>query len=290
MSNRILVTGANGQLGKEMQRVAASDPKNHYMFTDIAELDITDKGAVEAMVVENKIDVVVNCAAYTQVDQAEDDEAQAYLINCTAVAHLAAACQAHNATLIHISTDYVFDGTENIPYTEMKRVKPIGVYGKTKLQGEHEVIMSGCKYIMIRTSWLYSKWGHNFVKTMQRLTKEREQISVIFDQIGTPTYAGDLADFISEIITKKQLHQIGTYHYSNEGVTSWYDFAVEINDFCGHNCHIMPIHSYEYPCKVKRPHYSVLDKAKCKEVFGVKIPHWRASLVRCLTSIDNDSI
>ncbi len=278
------MTGANGQLGHEMQRVATTSG-DRYIFTDVAELDITDYGAISKMVAENSVDVIVNCAAYTNVDKAEDDKALANLLNNTAAGYLAMAAKMADATLIHISTDYVFDGSAHIPYTEDQQTAPIGVYGKTKLAGEQSVIESGCNYIIIRTSWLYSQWGGNFVKTMQRFTSERETLSVIFDQIGTPTYAGDLADAIGQIITTDQLSKSGTYHFSNEGVCSWYDFAQHICNMSCNVCDIRPIHSSEYPAKVTRPHYSVLDKTMFKETFGVEIPYWTKSLKRCIEEL-----
>ncbi len=286
MSKTILVTGANGQLGNEMRRVAESS-NNRYIFTDVAELDITDYSAISNMVTSEGVDVIVNCAAYTNVDKAEDDEAFANLLNNTAAGYLAMAAKVANATLIHISTDYVFDGSAHIPYTEDQPTKPIGVYGKTKLAGEKSVIESGCSYIIIRTSWLYSKWGGNFVKTMQRLTAERETLSVIFDQVGTPTYAGDLANAIGNIISTNRLDKSGTYHFSNEGVCSWYDFATMIAEKSGNTCDITPIHSDEFPAKVTRPHYSVLDKTKFKTTFGVKIPYWSVSLDKCICELKN---
>ncbi len=284
MSKTILVTGANGQLGHEMQRVAKSS-KDRYIFTDVAELDITDFEAISTMVTSERVDVIVNCAAYTNVDKAEDDEAFADLLNNTAAAYLAKAAKENNATLIHVSTDYVFDGSAHIPYTEEQPTKPIGVYGVTKLAGELSVAECGCNYIIIRTSWLYSQWGGNFVKTMQRLTAERDTLSVIFDQVGTPTYAGDLADAIGEIIATDQLSKSGTYHFSNEGVCSWFDFAQVIAQKSGNECKISPIHSDEFPAKVTRPHYSVLDKTKIKTTFGIDIPYWMVSLDKCINEL-----
>ncbi len=281
MSRQILVTGSEGQLGRELQRAAAgSDDK--YIFTDIDCLDITDIEAIRRVVTENRVDVILNCAAYTNVDGAEDDKQQCDLINNLAVKNLATVTKEHNATLIHISTDYVFDGTSHTPYTENCATAPIGVYGTTKLQGERSIIDMRCNHIIIRTSWLYSAWGNNFVKTMQRLTSERDTLNVIFDQVGTPTYAGDLTDAIVGILTSDNLTKEGIYHYSNEGVCSWYDFAIEIAQLSGSECNITPIHSDEYPARVKRPHYSVLDKTKFKTTFGVKIPHWRESLMKCI--------
>lgn len=277
----ILVTGANGQLGMEMRNVS-SGSSDHYIFTDVAELDITDDSAVERMMGDGHIDVIVNCAAYTNVDKAEEDEATADLLNHRAVEILASAALRHDATLIHISTDYVFDGSSCIPYREDAPTAPIGAYGRTKLAGETAILASGCRYLIFRTSWLYSPYGKNFVKTMMHLTSEKDSLKVVFDQVGTPTYAGDLAALIHKVITDRQLDQQGIYHYSNEGVCSWYDFAVEICRQCGNVCDIRPCHSDEFPSKVKRPHYSVLDKMKVKSVFRTAIPHWRQSLERCL--------
>lgn len=279
----ILVTGANGQLGNEMRRVGSTSP-NNYIFTDIAELDITDKQAVMEFVGSNKVDIIINCAAYTNVDKAEDDAQTAMLINATAVANLAAAAKSVSGTLIHISTDYVFGTEGNTPRTEDMAVNPLGVYGKTKLEGEREIAASGCKALIFRTAWLYSEFGNNFVKTMLRLTAERPHLNVVFDQVGTPTYAGDLAVLIHSII-EYGLYEgnEGVYHFSNEGVCSWYDFACEIAAAAGHTtCQIDPCHSNEFPSKVVRPPYSVLDKSKVKRVFGVDIPHWRSSLLHCL--------
>ncbi len=284
MSKTILVTGANGQLGREMQRVASSS-SDRYIFTDVAELDIADYEAVLGVVASERVDVIVNCAAYTNVDKAEEDEAFADLLNNTAAGYLAKAAASTGATLIHISTDYVFDGSAHIPYTEEQPTRPIGVYGVTKLAGEISVAESGCNYIIIRTSWLYSAWGNNFVRTMQRLTSERDTLSVIFDQVGTPTYAGDLAEAIGAIISTDQLGKSGVYHFSNEGVCSWYDFAYAIAEKSGNECRILPIHSAEYPAKVTRPHYSVLDKTKIKETFGIEIPYWTASLDKCIKQL-----
>ncbi len=282
MSKNILITGANGQLGNEIRTLAVSSQEN-YIFTDVAELDITDKQSVVEFVKSNDIQVVVNCAAYTQVDKAEDDEVFADKINHLAVSYLAEACRENSATLIHISTDYVFDGSGNIPYTEDVPTAPLGVYGKTKLAGENAVITSGCKYLIIRTSWLYSSFGNNFVKAMQRLTVEKDALKVVFDQAGTPTYAADLAKVIVHIIeNEKYKSNQGVYHFSNEGVCSWYDFAIAIRDLFGNECNIQPCHSDEFPSKVKRPHFSVLDKTKIKETFDLTIPHWKESLTNCV--------
>ncbi len=291
MNRHVLVTGANGQLGNALrQAVQSSSSGDSYLFTDVNELDITDIEAIGKCVKDNGIDTIVNCAAYTNVDKAEDDYELANLLNNTAAGNLAKVAGECGATLIHISTDYVFDGAANVPYAEQCQSSPIGVYGVTKLAGEQSVINSGTPYIIIRTSWLYSPWGGNFVKTMLRLTAERESLGVIFDQIGTPTYAVDLAAVIVKIIADNQLDNVGVYHFSNEGVCSWYDFAQEINEIGANCCKIAPLHSWEYPSKVTRPHYSVLDKSKIKSTFGVEIPYWRDSLVRCIKKIQNNEL
>ena len=281
-SKRILVTGANGQLGSEMRRLGEISP-NEYIFTDVAELDITDKDAVIAFTQQNNISVIVNCAAYTNVDKAEDDEATAELINATAVRNLAEAAKSVDATLFHVSTDYVFGSEGNTPRTEDMPLNPLGAYGRTKLHGEQAIAEVGAKAIIIRTAWLYSEYGNNFLKTMLRLTKEKETLNVVFDQVGTPTYAGDLAMPIFSIIEGDYYNgNEGVYHFSNEGVCSWYDFAQEISTAMGHKCQISPCHSNEFPSKVTRPPYSVLDKTKIKRTFGVDIPHWRESMIYCL--------
>lgn len=283
---RILVTGCNGQLGRELQRLGAISPHT-YLFTDLADLDITDRQAVFEYVSREHADVIINCAAYTDVDRAEEDEATAERVNAEAVHNLAEAARRIDGTLFHISTDYVFGGEGNIPFTEEMPVNPLGAYGRTKLHGEEAILASGCKALVIRTAWLYSEWGRNFLKTMLRLTRERETLQVVFDQVGSPTYAGDLALAIFSII-EKDLYagKEGIYHFSNEGVCSWYDFAVEIAEAAGHNhCSISPCHSDEFPSKVRRPAYSVLDKSKIKRTFGLEIPHWRDSMRYCIARI-----
>lgn len=282
----VLVTGANGQLGNEMRRLGSISP-NNYIFTDVAELDITDKAAVVQFVATNSVDVIVNCAAYTNVDKAEDDQATAELINATAVANLAEAVKAVDGTLIHVSTDYVFGTDGNTPRTEDMPTAPLGVYGVTKLHGEQAIAASGCKALIFRTAWLYSEFGNNFLKTMLRLTAERPALNVVFDQVGTPTYAGDLAVLIFSIIEYGTYEgNEGIYHFSNEGVCSWYDFATEIAAAAGHTeCRINPCHSDEFPSKVTRPPYSVLDKTKVKRTFDVEIPHWRESMIHCINRL-----
>ena len=282
----ILITGANGQLGCEMRRLGAVSP-NNYIFTDVAELDITNAAAVMYVAKHYSIDAIVNCAAYTNVDKAESDETTAELINATAVANLAAAMKEVGGTLFHVSTDYVFGSEGNTPRTEDMPLNPLGVYGRTKLHGEQAIIESGCKALIFRTAWLYSEFGNNFLKTMLRLTAEKEQLNVVFDQVGTPTYAGDLALAIFSIIEAGVYEgNEGIYHFSNEGVCSWYDFAVEIATVAGNtNCRINPCHSSEFPSPVTRPPYSVLDKTKIKNTFDIDIPHWRESMEYCIKRI-----
>ena len=282
----ILVTGANGQLGCEMRRLGSVSP-NNYIFTDVAELDITNADAVMYVAKHYSIDAIINCAAYTNVDKAESDEATAELINATAVANLATAMKEVGGTLFHVSTDYVFGSEGNTPRTEDMPLNPLGVYGKTKLHGEQAILESGCKALIFRTAWLYSEFGNNFLKTMLRLTAEKEQLNVVFDQVGTPTYAGDLALAIFSIIEAGVYEgNEGIYHFSNEGVCSWYDFAVEIAAVAGNTgCRINPCHSSEFPSPVTRPPYSVLDKTKIKATFDIDIPHWRESMEYCIKRI-----
>lgn len=283
----ILITGANGQLGNEMRNVSRlSDDR--YIFTDIAELDITSIEAIRKMVNLEDVDVIVNCAAYTNVDKAEDDTELADLINNKAVANLATIAKEADAQLIHISTDYVFGGNRhNTPITEDAVTNPLGVYGETKLRGEEAIHTIGCKYLIFRTAWLYSAYGNNFVKTMRRLTNERDTLNVVFDQVGSPTYAADLASIIYNVIENRLFseHQ-GIYHFSNEGAISWYDFAQAICELSGNHCNILPCHSNEFPSKVTRPSYSVLDKTKVKNDFNITIPYWKDSLIKCIHQLE----
>lgn len=286
MSN-ILITGANGQLGNEMANLAPKSAANHYFLTDVAELDITDLDAVRAFVHANQIDVIANCAAYTNVDKAEDDIATADLINHKAAENLAVVCKEVDALLIHISTDYVFQGEMNTPCKEDEPTNPLGAYGRTKLAGEQAIATVGCRSLIFRTAWLYSSYGNNFVKTMRRLTSERDKLTVVFDQVGTPTFAGDLAAIVYKVIEEQlYLQHTGIYHFSNEGVCSWYDFAKEIASLSGNSCDIQPCHSDEFPSKVKRPSFSVLDKSKLKRDFGVTVPYWKDSLVICIRQLE----
>lgn len=284
----ILVTGANGQLGNCI-RNAAKDSKDNYIFTDVAELDITDAEAVADIVKGNNIKLIINCAAYTNVDKAESEVALAEKLNATAVDNLAKAIKANDGTLIHISTDYVFGGDPyNTPCREDQTGTPTGVYGLTKLHGEQAIKASGCKALIFRTAWLYSEYGRNFVKTMLNLTSTKPELKVVFDQAGTPTYARDLADAIYQIIENRKFEgNEGIYHYSNEGVCSWYDFTKAIAEIAGNtDCDIQPCHSNEFPSPVVRPSYSVLDKTKFKKTFGLRVPYWMDSLKICIKELN----
>lgn len=288
----ILVTGANGQLGNEI-RIVAKNSCDRYIYTDVIEvegvettlLDITSIDAVRNIVNEYEVNCIINCAAYTNVDKAETDEVLCELLNAKAVENLALAMKEVDGLLVHVSTDYVFGGDPyNTPCKEEQKGTPTGVYGRTKLQGEENILATGCKHVIIRTAWLYSEFGKNFVKTMLHLTSTKPQLRVVFDQAGTPTYAYDLARAIQEIVSQRKYEgNDGIYHYSNEGVCSWYDFTKVIAEYAGHtNCDIQPCHSEEFPSPVKRPAYSVLDKTKIKQTFGVKVPYWIDSLKVCL--------
>lgn len=281
----ILVTGANGQLGMHFRRLAPQS-QHDWHFTDVAELDITSAEAVNAFVDTHAVQLVVNCAAYTNVDRAESDEAAALRINADAVGYMADAMKRVQGTLIHFSTDYVFGGNRNnTPCTEQEPANPIGAYGRTKLAGEQAA--SRCHHLVFRTSWLYSEYGKNFLLTMLRLTAERPELTVVFDQVGTPTYAGDLARAVFTLIENGEYRRHeGLFHFANEGVCSWYDFAHEITRQSGHtDCRILPCHSDEYPSPVRRPAYSVLDKSLFKQTFHQEIPHWTDSLSRCLANL-----
>ena len=281
---KILITGCNGQLGNEMQLLEKDNPQHTYYNTDIAELDITDQQAVAAFVEQNQIDGIVNCAAYTAVDKAESNKQLCTALNTEAPVYLAAAIEQRGGWLIQISTDYVFNGTKHTPYVETDTPCPDSVYGSTKLAGELAVSKFCKRTMIIRTAWLYSTFGNNFVKTMIRLGREKSELGVIFDQIGTPTYARDLAAAIFATIS--QGVKPGVYHYSNEGVTSWYDFTKAIHRLAGiTQCHVRPLHTSEYPTPAARPHYSVLDKTKIKQTYGIEIPHWEESLAECIEAL-----
>lgn len=296
----ILVTGANGQLGNEM-RIIAQTSDDHYFFTDVVEvegnpttiLDITDLEAVRCIVKQESVDCIINCAAYTNVDKAESDEAFCEVLNAQAPQNLALVIKEVNGLLVHVSTDYVFGGDPyNTPCTEEQKGTPTGVYGKTKLHGEENILATGCKYAILRTAWLYSEFGKNFVKTMLNLTTTKPQLKVVFDQVGTPTYAYDLAVAIATIVedykaSTSTWSKSGIYHFSNEGVCSWFDFTKMIAAYAGNkDCDIQPCHSDEFPSPVKRPAYSVLDKTKIKATFGIQIPYWTDSLKRCMTNLE----
>lgn len=277
----ILVTGSNGQLGNEIRVSSATFRVFNYIFTDVAELDICNKTALESFVVENEVDAIINCAAYTAVDKAEDDVELCYKINRDAVRNIAEVALAHKLKVIHVSTDYVFDGTSHFPLTEDMPTAALGVYGKSKLAGENELMAICPDSVIIRTSWLYSSFGGNFVKTMIKLGTDRDALNVIFDQVGTPTYAADLAEAILNVLSAEKFVS-GIYHYSNEGVCSWYDFTKKIHKLAGVNCHVKPIETKDYPTRTPRPHYSVLNKSKIKTTYGIEIPYWEDSLERCI--------
>jgi dTDP-4-dehydrorhamnose reductase len=280
----ILITGCNGQLGNEMQLLEESHPQYTYFNTDVQELDITDQEAIETFIENHQIDGIVNCAAYTAVDKAEDNEEFCTRLNAEAPAYLAAAIGKRGGWMIQISTDYVFDGTQHTPYTEEADTCPNSVYGKTKLVGEFNVQKFCEQSMIIRTAWLYSTFGNNFVKTMIRLGKEKPELGVIFDQIGTPTYARDLAVAIFAAIEQGIVP--GIYHFSNEGVISWYDFTKAIHRIAGiTTCHVRPLHTSEYPTPANRPHYSVLDKTKIKQTYNLEVPYWEESLAECIAKL-----
>ena len=291
----ILVTGANGQLGNEVQIVSKQSAKDHYFFTDVCDgyekLDITDIEKVRAFVKAHEINCIINCAAWTNVDKAETAGDIVETLNAVAPENLAKVMKEAGGLLVHISTDYVFGGDPyNTPCREDQKGTPTGVYGLTKLHGEQKIEATGCDHVIIRTAWLYSEFGHNFVKNMLNLTATKPMLKVVFDQTGTPTYAGDLANVIFDIVENRKFEgNTGVYHFSNEGVCSWYDFTKMIALLAGHtDCDIEPCHSDEYPSPVTRPAYSVLDKTKIKETFGVKIPYWLDSLKKCMNNINNE--
>ena len=287
----ILVTGANGQLGNEMQLVSKNS-KDKYIFTDVCDgyqkLDITNLDAIRKAVKENDVKCIINCAAWTNVDAAETAGDIVETLNAKAPENLAMAMKEVDGLLVHISTDYVFGGDPyNTPCTELQKGTPTGVYGLTKLHGEEKIQATGVKHIILRTAWLYSEFGKNFVKTMMNLTATKKQLKVVFDQCGTPTYAGDLADVIYDIVENRKYEgNTGVYHFSNEGVCSWYDFTIKIAELAGNtDCEILPCHSDEFPSPVTRPAYSVLDKTKLKNTFGIKVPYWTESLKKCVAAL-----
>ena len=283
----VLVTGANGQLGNSIRLLAENHPGYNFLFTDVDTLDITNPAAVRGMIKDNQVDFVLNCAAYTAVEKAEEDEALCRRINAFAVGVLGKAAHEAGAKMIHVSTDYVFSGTSYRPYVETDVTCPVSAYGRTKLAGE-EILQEVCPdAVIIRTAWLYSEFGSNFVKTVLRLGKERDQLGFVFDQIGTPTYAGDLAAAILAVVTADERNAFvpGIYHFSNEGVCSWYDFTVKILQIAGIDCHVLPIETKDYPTKAVRPPYSVLSKKTIKTPYGITIPHWEESLRLCMEKL-----
>ena len=288
----ILVTGSNGQLGNELREIASKTKDFHFTFVDIDELDITDSDAVDNYFTNNTIDYCINCAAYTAVDKAEEEKLLALAINANGPKILAAACKKIKATFFHISTDFVFDGKGNTPYSEADQARPLSIYGKSKRKGEVEAMIENPKTIVIRTSWLYSSFGKNFVKTMQKLGKERESMGIVYDQVGTPTYAADLASAIMEIIqlipTLQDLSIFGLYHYCNAGICSWYDFAKSIFRMSNIEIKVKPILTEEYPLPAKRPTYSVLDTQKIRNKFNIRIPYWYDSLEKCIQKIEKN--
>lgn len=290
----VLVTGSNGQLGTELRRLALDSP-HHFIFTDINSLpgvetvylDISDRASIDIIAESEKVDIIVNCAAYTDVERAESEIDMAMLLNHQAVENLAGAAASRDAALIHISTDYVFSGEGNLPIREDAVPAPKGVYGSTKLAGEKALQKSACRSVIVRTSWLYSPYGRNFVKTMRSLMRSGRELKVVYDQLGCPTYAADLADALMHIIHGPRIEGNTIYHYSDEGVVSWYDFAQAIRELSGYDCRVVPCLTGEYPTKARRPHYSVLDKSAIKRAYRLEIPYWRDSLARCIDRMDD---
>ena len=290
----VLVTGSNGQLGTELRRLALDSP-HHFIFTDINSLpgvetvylDISDRASIDIIAESEKVDIIVNCAAYTDVERAESEIDMAMLLNHQAVENLAGAAASSDAALIHISTDYVFSGEGNLPIREDAVPAPKGVYGSTKLAGEKALQKSACRSVIVRTSWLYSPYGRNFVKTMRSLMRSGRELKVVYDQLGCPTYAADLADALMHIIHGPRIEGNTIYHYSDEGAVSWYDFAQAIRELSGYDCRVVPCLTGEYPTKARRPHYSVLDKSAIKRAYRLEIPYWRDSLARCIDRMDD---
>lgn len=295
-NSSILITGAHGQLGSELTKLLEGSQVTKLYLTDINQLDITNEKQVLQYVNEKEIDIIINCAAYNFVEKAEQEQPLAMAINHNAVAHLAKAAKANGALLIHISTDFVFNGKSSTPYTEDIEPQPLSIYGKSKMLGEKAVLESGAAHLLIRTSWLYSSYGSNFVKSIIKAARANESIRVVFDQVGTPTYAADLAEvivklckrYVNSLNDKSSRFPYGVYHYSNEGVASWYDFAYATLSLLNIECKVLPIRSFDYPSKVERPSFSLLDKSKIKSVFNIDIPHWQSSLVRCIQELSKE--
>jgi len=284
MMQKVLITGSNGQLGNEIRVLSNQFPEFEFIFTDVDELDITNRNALNSFFESNHPDILINCAAYTAVDKAEDDRDNAFKINEYAVGLLGEIAHRYGARMIHVSTDYVFDGKSCVPYTENIPVNPSTIYGQSKQAGEERLMKVCPAAVIVRTSWLYSSFGNNFVKTIRRLAAEREQLTVIFDQIGTPTYAADLAEVLLTIANSSNFIP-GVYHFSNEGVCSWYDFALKIMDLSGYNCKVIPIESKDFPVRTPRPFYSVLNKQKIKKHYNLQIAHWEDGLKRCIAKL-----
>jgi len=283
---KILITGSNGQLGNELKELAEGYPLFEFLYTDVNELDISNEASVNHYFALQSPDVIINCAAYTAVDKAETDEETAYLVNAVATGNLARAASECGAFMVHISTDYVYDGRNFSPYTESEKINPISVYGQSKAAGESEVHQANGKAVIIRTSWLYSAFGNNFIKTMMKYGKERDSLNVVFDQVGTPTYARDLAKAILDTLPLAMAaEEIEVYHYSNEGVASWYDFAIAIHHYANISCKVNPIPTKDYPLPAERPFYSVLDKTKIKKKLAIEIPYWRDSVKHCINRL-----
>jgi dTDP-4-dehydrorhamnose reductase len=283
----ILVTGSKGQLGSEIQELASHARHHRFFFLDLPDLDIAERYQVESFCERNDIRAIVNCAAYTAVDRAESDVAAAYRVNSEGAAVLASCAAGIDALLVHLSTDYVFDGRSSVPYRETDPASPLGVYGKSKWEGEMRIREAAPSHIIIRTSWLYSSYGTNFVKTMLRLGRERKSLNVVFDQVGTPTSAADLAGVLVAVLDSAEQggRYAATYHYSNEGVCSWYDVAVSVMELAGLDCEVLPVDSAQFPQVAPRPHFSVLDKSALKSEWDIRIPHWRKSLEQQITKI-----
>jgi len=284
---KILVTGGNGQLGSELKVLAVNEAAYDFTFIDIADLDLTDEAAVAAYFSEHSFDYIINCAAYTAVDKAEEEEAIAYKVNDDMAGTLAREAKSQGAVLIHISTDFVFEGNISRPLTETDPTEPVSIYGKSKLAGEQAVAAHCPEHFTVRTSWLYSSFGNNFVKTILRLAASRDKLGIVYDQAGTPTYAADLAEAVLKIVTSEST-AYGMYHYSNEGVASWYDFTVAITELFGLSTEVSPILAIEYPLPAARPAFSVMHKGKIKEALGISISHWKDGLVRCKQAMDQD--
>lgn len=283
---KVLVTGANGQLGSEIKELSVNFPNHQYFFEGSEGLNITDAKEVEAYIQSKEIDIVINCAAYTQVDKAESEEIAAEKVNAEGVKNISKALEQRNGKLIHISTDYVFNGKNYLPYKEDDAIDPIGVYGRTKREGEEFFLNSKVEGAIIRTAWVYSSYGNNFVKTMMRLGQDRDELNVIFDQVGSPTYAKDLAEVCLKMLDFDFNGKQEVYHYSNEGVLSWYDFAKSIMEIGGISCSISPIETKDYPTPARRPNYSLLNKSKIKKDLGIEIPYWKDSLKKCIKELE----